>query len=280
MDLHTPAPSAHRDERMAEYVAFLADRNGTADAGRRTLPRREAALSALSSGGGRFDATPHAALFHDQYGRFDAARPTPAPLLLLLAFVKTNALEAYAVDAIERVRLPSGTLNAIECELLLEESYHTRILLGAAEAFGLRVQGVYDPPAAMKVLTQAVVRLPMELVRPLSLASELFGLVTFSRLLRAVRVALADMPELRDAMEQRLLMVLTDEIGHVAFQRLQVSDAGFRAARAMLPFLTGGFAGTFGEVDRILGDRLTLDEVRSMTFDKLPQEARSRAFVA
>ena len=163
--------------------------------------------------------------------------------------------------------------------LLLEETYHTKILLGAAEHFGLEVDGPFNPPAAMKVLTQAVSRLPMDLVRPLSLASELFGLATFTRLLHATRVALRDTPELRDAMEERLLMVLTDEIGHVSFQRLQVGEAGFKSARALLPFLTYGFRDTYPEVDRLLGNRLGVEEVVSLTVEKLPAQARARAFL-
>jgi hypothetical protein len=279
MDLAAPVRDRSRAELLTAYQAYLAERDGSPDAAWRTLSRREADVAALSSPKARWDGTPHAALFREHYRRFDASRPTPAPLLLLLAYVKMNALEAYAVDTIVRVRGPSGTLNEIERMLLLEETYHTKILLGATEHFGLEVDGTFDPPGAMKLLTHGVSRLPMDLVRPLSLASELFGLATFTRLLRAATVALRDEPELRDAMEERLLMVLTDEIGHVSFQRLQVGDAGFKSARALLPLLTHAFRDTHPEVDQLLGDRLGVGEVVSLTVEKLPEQARARAFL-
>lgn len=74
-------------------------------------------------------------------------------------------------------------------------------------------------------------------------------------------------------------MVLTDEIGHVSFQRLQVGEAGFKSARALLPFLTYGFRDTYPEVDRLLGNRLGVEEVVSLTVEKLPAQARARAFL-
>jgi hypothetical protein len=80
-------------------------------------------------------------------------------------------------------------------------------------------------------------------------------------------------------MEERLLMVLTDEIGHVSFQRLQVGDAGFKSARALLPLLTHAFRDTHPEVDQLLGDRLGVGEVVSMSVEKLPEQARARAFL-
>lgn len=281
LDIFAPMKSAARQEHRLAYRKFLADRDGLADVEQRTLSRREQTMS-------RFlrplavERELDRALFAAQYEKFDRTRRTPPEMLLLITLVKVNAAEAFGVNSTyERaLRRATAEQDDLELILLIEESYHTKILLSSARLYGMDVQAPYEPPTALRALIGGIASTPEFLSRPLTLASEIFGTLSFLKLLYAARSVLKHDPELRDAVEERLTEVLIDEIGHIAFNRMCLGRAGLAQARAMLPLVARGLRSAMPEFEA-LGIELSHEGAESITTSQsLPEEVRRAAFVA
>jgi hypothetical protein len=271
------AGKRERGELVEAYERYLVERDGVPGPDGRTLSLREPIMQRLAEQTVRYRGPVDATIFLSEYHRRTPGADTPKELLLLLAFVKINAQEAFAVDTIIRIR---KNLSPIERRVLTQENYHTRLLLSAAKLYGLPAPGPLPPVPVLRVITQGVARTPSAIMHSLALASEIVGLASFLRLLRGTRETLREHPELRDAMEERLLQVFTDEIGHMSFNRLKVGRLGMAAARAMLPLLVAGFRNTLPELDRVSGGPMTLRDLEALSVDDLPESARRQAFIA
>ena len=266
-----------REDLCNSYRQYLLDRDGVPDATWSSLHRRDDGLARHSAAKVRFDGPVDADLFRAQYLSYSPRRETSTGLLLLLAYVKVNANEVYAVDTL----MASGCLiSDIERLVLLEETYHTKLLLGASDRYGLSVPGAARPPAALRMLINLITRLPVSMRHPLALAGEILGIAVFTRLLEATRVALDDQPALRDALEARVMEVFVDELGHLSYNRLLVNDTGMEATRRLLPLILIGFQDAYPELDRILGRSLSVEDLTSVRFDAMPEEVRSKGFAA
>jgi hypothetical protein len=63
------------------------------------------------------------------------------------------------------------------------------------------------------------------------LGAELSGLHAFNWLLNRLKTLFPNDAAVRESMEQRLMDVLVDEVGHVSFNRVQVGGTGRALAR-------------------------------------------------
>ncbi|HMG24471.1 MAG TPA: hypothetical protein VK607_24210 [Kofleriaceae bacterium] len=255
-------------------------RDGLVDPTQRTLSKREAGMRRFLVAGDRWMDRE---LFARQYERFDPRRPTSRETLLLLALVKVNAAEAYGVHhtidgALERARRSDDDTELV---LLVEESYHTKILLSAARLYGIEVPAPARPHVALRALVSSIATLPDFLARPLTLAGEMMGVLVFLELLDAARIILKGAPSVRDAVEERLMEILIDEIGHVSFQRLSMGRAGLALTRALLPIVARGLASSIPEV-RALGaiPRAPVEGITALARRGLPETVRRNAFFA
>jgi hypothetical protein len=281
LDLFAPLPPEARSESRLAYRSFLADRDGAVDPERRTLSRREEKMAR--------HLRPRAAtwpidraLFDRQYASFDRAFETPPEMLLLLALVKTNAAEAYGVVRVfakvyERALRDHDDLELV---LLIEESYHTRILLSASSLYGVDIRMPFAPTAGLRAMLGGLADMPDFVARPVSLAAEILGTLTFLGLLGVAGRVLAHDPELRDEIEERIVEILVDEIGHMSFQRMRMGRAGLAQARAIFPILARGVRSQVAEI-AALGVGLAHDPgalvgPRSI----LPESVRRTAFLA
>lgn len=270
-----------RREQRAAYRGFLAARDGSVDIDRRTLSRREETMQRYLAPAGstrEIDQT----LFDEQYARYDVRRAMSREMLLLLALVKINAAEAYGVNRMieplmARIRKESDDLELI---LTIEEDYHTKILLSTSTLYGLTITAPYLPGAGLRAIIGVTANVPHTLSRPLVLVSELLGTLYFLDLLRVVREVLVDLPEVRDAVEERLLEVIVDEIGHVSFNRLCLGSMGLAQARMLCPIVAIGLADAVPEL-RSLGLKLGRHIDRPLFLrDELPDQVRRQAFFA
>lgn len=282
-DIFRVMPLAARHEQRAAYLAFLHARDGVPDYERKVLPHREERMVYFQKPLAKIRDVDHAA-FDAQYQRFDERRNSPTELVLLLSMLKLNAAESYGVfrayDGVEK----RAKKNADELELLLllEETYHTRILLSTACLYGLTVDKPYTPPTGLRLLITAIAHAPQSLARPLTLASEIIGALGLYNMLKVARQHLGHDPELRDAIEERLMDVLIDEIGHISFNRMHLSAAGLAQARMLLPVVLKGLQGAVPEATVL--QLLPSDPVRSAgVFNDtrlLPAHVRDHAFFA
>jgi hypothetical protein len=221
-------------------------------------------------------------LFDAQYASFNPAVQTPPEILLLIALVKVNAVESFGVNqTYEKVfRRAVKHDDTLELALLIEETYHTRILLSAAVLYGIEVTTPFKPPAALRALIGSIALSPEFMSRPLTLVGEILGTLVFLNLLEKCRDVLRHDPELRDSVEERICEIMIDEIGHISFNRMCLGAAGLAQARVLLPIVAIGLAGASPEL-RALGAMSSASgsEMTALTSGKgLPEHVRKAAF--
>jgi hypothetical protein len=238
LDIFSPLPLEARRENRAAYAKFLVDRDGTVDLEKRTLTRREEGMARYMKPLSRvrdIDRT----LFDAQYASFDSKVATPTEMLLLISLVKVNAVEAFGVNRTyaKMLRRALKQNDNLELTLLVEETYHTRILLSSAILYGIEVTAPFNPPAALRGLIAGIALSPEFVARPLTLASEVLGTLVFLNLLEKSRDVLRHEPELRDAVQERICEILIDEIGHISFNRMCLGGIGLAQARAIVPLI-------------------------------------------
>jgi hypothetical protein len=280
MEPFSPISKQARPAILQAYRAYLQARDGTVDANQRTLSKREAGMQRYLVAGDRWIDRE---IFARQYERFDPSRDTSPETLLLLALVKVNAAEAYGVHRTIEGALARAQRSDDDTELVLlvEEFYHTRILLSAARLYGIDVAAPARPHVALRTFVSGIVTLPDFLARPLTLAGEMIGVLVLLSLLDATRMVLQDAPSVRDAVEERLLEILIDEIGHVSFQRLSLGRAGLAQTKALLPIVALGLSRSIPEV-RALGaiPHAPVEDIMALSRRGLPETVRHNAFFA
>lgn len=276
-----PAPESPRDDVLGDYLRFLERRNGplVSDG---IFSNRESWLDDAAGWRVRHRGDIDRTSFEQNYERFDPEGVTDAALLTLLAFVKVNASEAYGVEVITRKRYAhtaSDVFGRVERVLTHEERYHTRILVGAAQQFSLPSPvGAWRPPLPLTLLIGTLAHAPKSIFHPILLGSEIAGVFTFHWMLTHVREQFRDQPALRETLEARLIEILVDEIGHIAFNRAAVGRAGLAAARAIAPHVAASTSIMMPEFRRLGWSRDTLHDFDRFDLDALPDEVRRRAF--
>jgi hypothetical protein len=283
IDVFRPVPREARRENLAAYHKFLIARDGAIDLEKRQLSRREEGMARYERPLSRIREMDRE-LFATQYTSFDSKVEMAPELLLLLALTKINAAEAYGVNAGYDRTLRRVTKNDDGCELmvLVEETYHTRILVSTALSYGIEVKSAYKPPTALRALITTIVKTPTAVARPLTLAAEVLAVLMFSNLLEKSRVVLRHDPELRDSVEERLCEILTDEIGHMSYNRACIGPVGMVQARAILPMVAIGLSGAFPEMTALgTMSSASEDEITSLTTGrKLPEQVVKAAFIS
>lgn len=281
-DIFLPLTTIEREEKLAALGEFLKRRDGVPDFSKRTLSRREEALQRFEASPVLYPGVMDRPLFETQYRHFDERRTTPREILLLLTFIKFNNTEAFAVERSFHA-VTQGIVrpkNDIELVLLLEEHYHTKILLTAAKLFGIEITQRVEASPAVAFLNTATLRLPDALRYPLLLDAELLGVIMLTHMLRLLREVFKSAPSLRDALEERLIEVLIDEIGHVSYNRLQLKPWGCALAKAFLPLIAVGIGCPVREA-KVLGlFPLPLADVLAFEMKNLPAAIRRSAFIA
>jgi hypothetical protein len=248
-DLFAPMPLDARKSRLDNYRSFLRERDGEMDLGRRTLARREESIA-------RFERAPSRVRdidrgkFAELYANFDPKAEMSAEMLLLLALTKINAAEAYGVGAAFGKAMKRALANDddIELNLLLEETYHTRILLSSARLYGIHVDQPYTPPSSLRMLIGGIVHTPEMISRPITLCGEIIAVMMFANMLQLAQGVLKHDPELRDMIEERIVEVLVDEIGHISFNRMHMSAAALAQARLIFPLVARGLTNVIPEL--------------------------------
>jgi hypothetical protein len=281
LDVFSPLPPATQRANHAAYRQFLQERDGAADIDKRTLSLRELGMARYARPLSKLREVDHA-LFYEGYAKFNPRRPMSQEALLLMALVKTNGAEAYGVSQTYDMvyRRAAAAHDDVELLLLIEETYHTRILLSAAGLYGLQIDAPFQPPIGLRTLVGCVGLAPEIVSRPLVLAGEILGTLTFLNLLDAVRIILKHDPELRDAIEERVIEILIDEVGHISFNRMLLGPAGLARARWLLPLVVKGLSTMVPEMSAI-GLRTTIAGADTLTTSaRLPESVRRAAFVA
>ncbi|HEY9075994.1 MAG TPA: hypothetical protein VIO61_05590 [Anaerolineaceae bacterium] len=281
-----PVDESQRTVLLENYLASLNIRNGVLDPESGTLPNREESLSQMNAAPIHSVNSVKQDLFDRLYEQFNPRSPDLTPeMLLLLTFCKMNAGEAYGVRVVKTVhsRQDRGKTNLRTRVIQVaqeEEEYHTRILVGAAHYYNINVTGIYRPKPALRFLIYSIAYAPRPLFHPILFASEVVGVYLFNWTLNQIGNYIKSQPELQQAMEQRLIEILIDEVGHVAFNRLVMGASGRQLGHTLtyptlrgMPTITPELAalGFNGQVMRAFGN---------FDYRHLPEEVRRRGYFA
>jgi hypothetical protein len=282
IDIFRPLAPQARRENLAAYQQFLQSRDGTMDLEKRQLSRREEGMERYERPLARIRDIDRD-VFAKQYAHFDPKAEISLEMLLLLALVKINAAEAFGVNQSYESVLRRAIKNDDTCELILlcEETYHTRILVSTALCYGVEVKAAYKPPTALRALITTIGMTPQAFSRPLVLASEVLAVLMFLNLLEKSRVVLRHDPELRDGVEERLCEVITDELGHMSFNRACLGPAGMVQARMLLPLVAVGMSGAFPEMNTLgtMSSASEFEVTSLVTGRRVPEHVVRSAFL-
>ncbi len=275
----TTPPASEQDALLNAYQDHLIARNG------RGFDKREDRMAA------HFDQTDVRASIHVDEGRFNrnygAFKEKDIPLeeVALLAFVKINAGEAYGVEVTSKARAhlmerdePKYRVEKVIAE---EENFHTRLLLGATLHFeGLTVGDAWRPAFPLRLLIGGLARFPEWMFHPVLLGSEVSGVYSFNWLLNRVQTLFKDDPQVRESMEQRLIDILIDEIGHIAYNRIVISKRGLPWAKRLAGLVTDGQRQMTPEMVALGFDQNVIRAIDRFDYEQLPSVVKENAFFA
>jgi hypothetical protein len=282
-DLFLSMPKDVRAEKLQEYGAYLIERDGDLDLDARLLSKREA-IMAKHEGPPTATAAMNEAEFRRQYQKFDKRARHDPELLLLLALVKVNSAEAYGVECnFQRTKAQAQKQgNETVLRILCEETYHTRILLSAANHYGISVTEPYRPPSALRIMINSIATAPEAIALPLTLAGEFIATLMFTKLLEIVPRVLKHSPEIRDAIEERIVEICTDEHGHISFNRMLAGNMEFAELRMILTMTARVMRNVFPEMVAI--GAFPMDIMKEMPLlanpKLIPEPVRRQAFLA
>lgn len=272
------------DDALTAYKRFLIARNGDG------FGKREQRMIDV------FDATRGPASIGIDVPRFDRnylgfkERDVSLDELALLAFVKINAGEAWGVEVVAKARAKQQQRPGVEAEverlITREEQFHTRLLVGAAGHFEgadgarLTVRGAWKPALPLRVIIGSLVHAPPVLFHPVLLAAEVAGVFAFNWLLTRLKDLFPTAPAVRESMERRLIDVLIDEVGHIAFNRILVGKAGRTVARLLAKQIAWGQQLQAPEMVALGFGSSVLGQMDRFDLGLLPAEVRAHAFFA
>lgn len=231
--------SSERRRQLDGYLAFLRERDGEMDFPRRTLARREAYFADLSGRPVVWQGEAAVDGFYQHLHKVGKP-PLDARTLWLLAAAKANQMESYGVEGEVAKWLRRGYSREDEVVLydLLEEQYHSRILLEVCRTAGLGGVHLAKPDWLARALLHVMQHFPDRIRFVLITCGEILGCIVFQVLLENCHL-FAEEPEVEERLRSLLSEILLDETGHVLYCRAHLPGFGLRVAEALIPWVTG-----------------------------------------
>jgi len=221
--------------------------------------------------------------FNRNYRCFSETAISPEELALL-SFVKINAGEAYGVEVTANARKKkwegsTELVHQVEQLVMKEEDYHTRLLVGAAQHYdGLTIENAWSPPWPLRLLIGALVHVPQTLFHPVLIGAEIAGLHAFNWLLNRIQSLFKDEVLIRESLEARLIEILTDELGHVAFNRILVGPKGRAVGGWVAKQVTRSHRIMSKELVALGFDDQAMAAVEDFDLDQLPETVLRNGF--
>jgi len=224
-----------RERHLAAYLDLLRQRDGAVDVERRKLSIRESHFEDLQ----RDPVKSSVDLDRVTFERNLTSKGTSnldRRMAWSVVAAKANVGEAYGVDRELRWIAESGgipTGDELYLRMLMQEDYHTRILIEVCRTVGVEVRTIL-PNWNQQVLIHIIMRLPDSLRWTLVICAEVVGSVVFEVLLGNCDVFSSE-PEVEARVRSLLREILRDEVLHVAYLRARLSPRGLAIARLLAP---------------------------------------------
>ena len=151
--------------------------------------------------------------------------------------------------------------------------------MGATQHFeGLHLEDAWTPALPLKVLIFCLAKFPPSLFHPVLLGAEISGVFTFNWVLNRLGELFPHDPEIRESMERRLIEVLIDEVGHIAYNRIAVGPVGMKVSGAIAAQVLEGNVSTIPELQALGMDKEARRQIASFDLSHLPREVLDKAF--
>ncbi len=226
--------SRHR-ERIDGYLHFLAERDGAVDFDGETLESRERFFGEIEAQPVRSRWEPDREVFLRNVRRPAFEAGLEPRMAWLVATAKANQSERFGVELSKlygRVSLDGEEPEGVH--VVLQETYHTRVLADVVAIFGLPVPHC-PPPRFQRALIHAMVfsPFPETWTLPLVGMSEMVGCVVFRALRDRGTALFADEPAVAERIRLLFDEILADEICHVGLVEARLGRTGRRLMRAL-----------------------------------------------
>lgn len=229
------------EEKLREnqaYLRHLGSRDGEIDFERRLLPRRETRQRELEADSLRWTGELDRDAFYQHFHRVGRLE-LDAKTLWVLAIAVSNEGERFGAEGEMRRfdRIGARQVDPLKLYHVLQEDYHTRLLLAACRCLGLDGLRLMKPKLFHRIVIHAMTYLPDSLRYVLILCGEIVGAVVF-KLLRDTCRFFPESPEVEERLRAILDDIVHDEALHVAFCRSQLGPVRLRVARMLMPLVT------------------------------------------
>ncbi len=266
------------EQGIIRYREFLAARDGEADLLCHRLSKREAFFDELAHSPVRSCAPIDRATYFRNMARRHPEPGLEPRMLWIVATAKANQTERFGVGLAELLgRVNTDATDPARIHMMLQETYHTRILADVVAMFGLPVHA-RPPRAFVRLMIRFMVSAPEHWALPLVGASEMAGCVLF-RALRDKGVELfADEPAVAERIRLLYNEILADEIGHVGFIAAGLGERGRSVMRGLYARMP--FASQSAEMVALFGRDEIAGRFSAFRLAEAAAELPSLAFVA
>lgn len=212
------AKKQFEDQMLAELI----ERNGDIRWDERVLTKREAKMGTLLA-------------------NLSIACTTPEQKAVADFVLSANHEESRASDLAFEKNPPR---NSIEKYHLLEEMYHSRIFSQCGRALGGNAPAP-KIPVSRAFLVEQMILLPEKMRRPLLFCGEVLGTTIVYEIRRLIERHFPDAHEIVSLVDD----IITDEIGHMQYNWVQLGPIGKTAARAAYTLVLQGMVHSFPDLD-------------------------------
>lgn len=229
--------AAEKEQQIDAYLRYLEEADGFRSIPNKTLSKRDERFAEFER---KLETETSGSVPLDEIYQYMHSTPPDSldkRLLWLLIAAKANRGEKYGADKkVDELQNSSvAELPDVTQYILLEEQYHTKILVGACNISGLDVD-IPNPPKIMRLIIDQMLKLPKLPSDLLIFLGEVVGVHTFQLMLDNVKL-FADDPVLEKNLESLISEILNDEVGHVVYCRSQLGPKSMMLAKKVIRFM-------------------------------------------
>jgi hypothetical protein len=229
---------AERRRQLDGYREFLHRRDGVMSFEAGTLSERETYFARLDPPSVVWRGEADIDGFYQHLHKVGKPELDPRTTWLI-AVAKANQQESFGVEGeLEKWRT-RGYADQDEIVLydLLEEQYHTRILIEVCRTAGLGSVRLGRPDVFIRSMIYIMQRFPDQLRYIPVTCGEVMACVVFQTLLENCHL-FSQEPAVQARLESLLSEILADETGHVLYCRAHLSPTGLRIAKRLIPLIS------------------------------------------